>query len=1049
VNIGTNASTFTITNQCNGQFRCTLNCSGCTQLAYYDYAIDCNCNAPNFTFTQGATCLTMANSGSNCFPVNTDTLEYRTTTPTVGAWQTYPGGGICNCSWFKFLEVTPYCSVNGSLLRVGYSGFTSCGENIDRVYIDYGNGSTITLTGSLGTYWEEFTTTQWVNTYGRWARWKVRINTPLGYIFKIVKFTYTGAAGASPSCSNMTIEHENYPRIYYGIEGRRTVTYQNGCCPQKNIVNSINPNGCTLFVQAIPVNIAGGQQGISANVTNCSATATYQWYKDGVLLVGETSNLINTTVNGLGWYEVVVNCGSCAATDDVNIVSGCSLGVSVSLTGSGTQLTATVSGCGGSPVYQWQKEASPGVWTNVGTNASTYTPTSSGNYRVVVTCSGCTATGYYYGFVFNCSLTATVSQSGGSGQNLSAAVSGCSGGTITYQWQFYNGTTWTNVGTNASTYTATISGNYRVYVTCSSNGCTAYSNVVVVNFGCSFSVVASYVGSLQLTATPTGCSGTVTYQWDRWNGSSWVSVGTTQTISPTTSGNHRVTATCSNGCTAQAFIVWCGLTVTITQAGANLTANVSGCGTTPTYLWEYSGNGGATWTNFGTTQTVVATSNGIYRVTVDCSGCQKSAQITYSGACTNSVSLAYSSPTITATPSGCGGVVTVLQWQYSATGAGWTVIPGATALTFNAVTGGYGSGYYRIITLCNGACPAEGTIQVTVSCTGSVSITSSTVPCTFNVPQTGSQVTLTNVVKQSNNNLITANHLLAVTNTCGAVNPSCPGSQSGNYVTRNGHTIPVTGPNRLATGGYISNLRVKAWCNGTLYTLNMDLSSVIYGTNVYTYMNALKAEINSQVQAWNVPSCGLPLFNSTYFVNVQLNTTTNLIYVEFNNRDMTSGLWVGIDRTDNNLAYASPSIFGGTLNASFVQQQFFACFAATCATGCGNLVQYYKIENVFNLPVSNFYTLTVNSLGLIIANPVPNCDGVSVITKTCNKYMLSASVTGCSGTVIWKWEYRATPGSGAWTLIPPDTAIIEVFATGEYRATATCNSCSFNNTITV
>lgn len=1038
-NIGT-GSTFTITNQCSGQFRCTLNCSGCTQIATYDYAIDCNCNAPNFTFTQGATCLTMANSGSNCFTPLTDVLEYRTTTPSVGSWTVYPAGGICNCSWYKYLDVTAYCSVNGSNLRIGYSAIQSCGESVDRIYVDYGNGSTTTITGALNSYWEEYTTTQWVGTYGRWIRYKIRINTALGYIFKIVKFTYNGVSGSAPSCSDLSIQHENYPKIYYGIEGRRTVTYS--CCPTKQITNTINPNGCLLFVQAIPVNLAGGQTGISANVTNCSSTPTYQWYKNGVLLSGETNQIVNTTANGLGWYEVVVSCGSCNASDDVNIVGGCSLGVTVTLTG-GTSLTATVSGCSGSPSFQWQKEVSTGTWTNVGTNSNVYTPTSSGNYRVVVTCSGCTATGYYYDFVFNCSLTATITQSGANGQNLSATTTGCSGSVI-YQWQWYNGTSWANVGTNSSTYTATNSGNYRVYVTCSANNCTAYSNVLIVNL-CAFTVVASEIAGNQLTATPAGCSGLVMYKWYYYNGTSWVQVGISQTYSPTIAGSYKVIADCNNGCSDEDIITWCGFTVSIGQSGSTLTANISGCAS-PTILWEYSGNGGASWSYFGNTTVVTATQNGIYRVTITCSSCVKSAQITYNGACTTGVSLSYTAPTITATVTGCSGTINVVQWQYSATGTGWQIITGANSLTYNAVTGGYGSGFYRIIVNCNGSCPTSDEIQITVTCTGSVNITSANTSCTFDVPQTGNQVSILSVAKVPNTYTFTYNHQLAVTNTCGANNPNCTGSQTQQYITRNGHVIPITGSSRLGVGGYITNLRVKSYCNGVFHTLNMNLSSVVHGGNIYSFMTALKNEIQAQLNNWNVPVCGFPSI-SNYFVNVSLNTTTNIMSVELNNKDVSTGLWIGIDRLDNNLAYTTPSIFTG--NAAFNQVQFFSCNAATCNTGCGNLIQYYKVENVVDLANSNFYSLTLNPVALMVITPVVQCDGVSVITKTCLKYTLTATVTGCSGTIVWKWEYRPTAGSGAWTTLPLDTAIIDVFSTGEYMATATCNSCNFSNTITI
>jgi hypothetical protein len=208
--------------------------------------------------------------------------------------------------------------------------------------------------------------------------------------------------------------------------------------------------------------------------------------------------------------------------------------------GTGLQLTAAATGVN----YQWLNGNSP-----VGTNASIYTATAAGTYRVAVTSAstGCADTSASVTVTVNSKPSVSVSPTGsqaicqGSSLQLTATASG-----VNYRWLNGNSA----VGTNASTYTATAAGGYRVEVTSTATGCKDTSATVTVTVNSKPSVVLNPTGSqaicqgssLQLTATATG----VNYQWLSGNSP----VGTnTSTYTTSTAGTYKVEVTSTaTGC---------------------------------------------------------------------------------------------------------------------------------------------------------------------------------------------------------------------------------------------------------------------------------------------------------------------------------------------------------------------------------------------------------------------------------------------------------------------------------------------------------------------
>ena len=118
--------------------------------------------------------------------------------------------------------------------------------------------------------------------------------------------------------------------------------------------------------------------------------SSYQWYKDGELIAGATSQMYKTSESGT--YNVVVNLGSCTSTASIDLeTTGFSSSINVPEINNvkeGETLTATVTTDAVNPVFTWY--LNDVVIPNASGN--TYTASQFGVYKVVVNqTSGCQA----------------------------------------------------------------------------------------------------------------------------------------------------------------------------------------------------------------------------------------------------------------------------------------------------------------------------------------------------------------------------------------------------------------------------------------------------------------------------------------------------------------------------------------------------------------------------------------------------------------------------------------------------------------------------------
>jgi hypothetical protein len=155
---------------------------------------------------------------------------------------------------------------------------------------------------------------------------------------------------------------------------------------------------------------------------------------------------------------------------------------------------------------------------------------------------------------------------------------------ITKQWQYYNGSTWVNAGTNALTYsTGTISGTtqFRVISTCTASGLSSTASLFtvtinpnpVVNVAPADTFICTTGGSMTLTASGTSTS----YSWSPATDLN-TTTGSTVITTPTTGKAYTVTGTLGS-CTSSAIaVVSLGSGPTIT-ASATPSTICSGSGT--------------------------------------------------------------------------------------------------------------------------------------------------------------------------------------------------------------------------------------------------------------------------------------------------------------------------------------------------------------------------------------------------------------------------------------------------------------------------------------
>jgi hypothetical protein len=389
------------------------------------------------------------------------------------------------------------------------------------------------------------------------------------------------------------------------------------------------------------------------------------------------------------------------------------------------------------------------------------------------------------------------------GTNTSFTVAATGATNLTYQWQMSTdgGVNWNGLSNIApysgvTTATLTITGvtaglnnnRYRVVL---NSGCVAPTTVN--SNGAILTIATSTPTITSQPANTTVCSGSnaiftvvasgvsLTYNWQvstdgggTWNNVSPVVTTATLTLTAVTIGmnNNQYRAVVTGNCGAPSSVNSNGGVLTVTTgglaitsqpsattvcAGANASFTVAATGSSLTYNWQVSTDGGTTWNNVSpavTTPTLtltgvtVAMNNNQYRCvltsTGTCSGTATSSPATLT---VNSLPAITTQPTNSVICTGANTSFTVAgtgtgvsyQWQVSTTGCAGTFVnlangapySGVNTSTLNITAATAGMNGYAYKVIVSGTCaPSVNSNCVTLSVNAAATITSQPVNTT-------------------------------------------------------------------------------------------------------------------------------------------------------------------------------------------------------------------------------------------------------------------------------------------------------------------------------
>jgi predicted nucleic-acid-binding Zn-ribbon protein len=417
---------------------------------------------------------------------------------------------------------------------------------------------------------------------------------------------------------------------------------------------------------------AGTPVSFTATVTNAGSSPVYQWKVNGsnaganqagfTLASPANNDVVTCQVTSSAACATPATITSSAIT--LTVASAVSPTISITASsnnicsGTAVTFTATTTGGGTTPVYQWKVNGN-----NAGTNSATFTTTALTNNDIVTCVLTSAAACAAPASVTSNGITVTVNTSAAPNISISASnTSICAGTPVTFTATAANGGNtpvylWkvngNNAGSNQATFTLTGAANGDV-VTCqltSSQACatpaTVSSNAVTLSVNSSVSPAISITasstnicsGPITFTATAVNEGTTPVYQWkvNGNNAGTNSAIFTTSTLSNndvvscvlTSNANCATTTTAtSNSITVTGSTATPIATVSASSnavcsgAPVTFTVSVTNSGTSQAYQWKINGTNVGGNSNTYTTTTISATDSVscVVTVTSSCSG---------------------------------------------------------------------------------------------------------------------------------------------------------------------------------------------------------------------------------------------------------------------------------------------------------------------------------------------------------------------------------------------------------------------------------------------
>lgn len=507
------------------------------------------------------------------------------------------------------------------------------------------------------------------------------------------------------------------------------------------------------------------------------------WYVDDIAfkdqaVVEMTSNLFNTTnikVATSDTVTVILPAVACTTASistqpsNTNVCSGIS--TSFNVAASGTNLT-----------YQWQVSTNGGIsYTNIsGATGSTYSISNvlsalnNNRYRVIVS-NDCPSSATSDAAILTVSTPASISsqpsnQTICSGESVSYSIT-ADGSSNTYQWQVStdNGSTFTNIagatGTslNLNNINSTYNNNlYHVVISsCAPNNLISSNASLTVNSAASITTQPSNQSACEgsnavFSATVTGSS--LSYQWQistdggatftDISGATSSSLTIANVTAAVNNNQYRLIAN-SSVCAGSIISNAVSLTVSDNPVIATQPANINVCpgsngsisvtasGTSLTYQWQVSNNGGTTFTDItGETSSTISLNNltaaddgKIYRVVIS-SACSVTGIFSNNATVSilNAASITRDPENVSACENGsvsfsasASGNGVSYQWQVSNNGgASFIDIAGANSSTYTiaSVIPAMNNNQYRVVangTTCGSVASTAASLSITTS----------------------------------------------------------------------------------------------------------------------------------------------------------------------------------------------------------------------------------------------------------------------------------------------------------------------------------------------
>jgi hypothetical protein len=591
-------------------------------------------------------------------------------------------------------------------VTVSKSGVSLFGVGIEALTTANANGGTLAITDAASTGTKNAT----VSGVSR-TNIVHKLNGGIGTGSKVFNFKWTAPAAGT---GNITF-------YFSGIAGNGNGS-DNGdyVYTASKVFTESTTSSCTS-APAQPGSIAGNSttcsgSSVTYSVAQVSDATTYIWTLPSGWTGSSTSNSITTIA------------GSSSGTISVVAGNGCGNSPATTLPVTITTLSATITANGntlqssGGTSYEWYLN---GVFITGAVNSS-YTPTQSGNYVVVVYNNGCHASSAPYPFTVT-TCTSAPTQPGNItgnsttcvGDSVAYSVTPVSGAT-SYTWSLPNGWTGTSTTNSINIRAGSSSGSISVVAVNTCGNSPAATLAVTIP-----TITATITANGNILQSSVGTS----YEWYR-NGN-LISGATSSTYTATQDGSYTVVVY-SNGChaTSSPYIYSTTSCTSAPVQPGSITGNSSICsGSSITYsVAAVSGAVAYTWTlPSGWTGTSTSTS-----ITVIVGGASGTVSVVAANGCGNSPAsvLPVTISNMTATITASGNILqasagTSFEWYFNG-----NLISGANSSTYTATQ----SGSYTVTVHDNG-CQASSAPYIfsTSSCSSvppqPVSVNGNSNPC--------------------------------------------------------------------------------------------------------------------------------------------------------------------------------------------------------------------------------------------------------------------------------------------------------------------------------